>query len=307
MSERQQDANEKHNARIAAFFDLDGTLTPLPSLERRFLRILRYRREVSLKNYWLWLREAVRLLPRGISAVTHANKMYLKGVHGLDESGTENRSDSPGHKSGHLGEGQASAPPRRNPRWPVPRFFVEAVERLTCHAMLGQAIVLVTGTLAPLAAEAARKLEAELAACRFPTTIRVCATKLEQTGGRWTGKILGEAVFGEAKARAVRTLAEEMQLDLAQCWAYGDNGQDRWMLAAVGNPVTVNPSPKLLRIARKRGWPVLHWDQEQLARRTKRKEGNGIDSLQVAPARGRKEGKTCINSSAAISGSGSAV
>lgn len=274
MSEKQQDANEKHNARIAAFFDLDGTLTPLPSLERRFLRILRYRREVSLKNYRLWLREALRLLPRGIGAVTHANKMYLKGVHSLDESGTENRSDSPRRKSGHQGEEQASAPPRRNPRVPVPRFFAEAVERVACHAMLGHAIVIVSGTLAPLAAEATLALETELAAQGFPIKIRVCATRLEQACGRWTGKALGEAVFGEAKARAVRVLAEEMQLDLAQCWAYGDNGKDRWMLAAVGKPVTVNPSPELLRIARKHDWPVLHWNsRKELAHNTERTRG----------------------------------
>ena len=64
---------------VAAFFDLDGTLMPLPSMEQRFFRILRYRGEIPLKNYFLWLREAVGLLPRGISAMTHANKMYQIG------------------------------------------------------------------------------------------------------------------------------------------------------------------------------------------------------------------------------------
>src|SRR5947208_13652124 len=52
------------SARIAAFFDLDGTLMPLPSLERRFFRMLRKRHEIPLKNYFLWLGEALQLLPR---------------------------------------------------------------------------------------------------------------------------------------------------------------------------------------------------------------------------------------------------
>jgi phosphoserine phosphatase len=64
-------------------------------------------------------------------------------------------------------------------------------------------------------------------------------------------------MFGKAKARAILTLAREMNLDLRQSWAYGDGAQDRWMLASVGNPAAVNPTPKLLRIAWKQGWPVL--------------------------------------------------
>ncbi len=245
------------SGRVAAFFDLDGTLMPLPSLEQGFFRILRYRREIPLKNYFLWLREALMLLPRGISAVLHANKMYLKGVQSFEESGTGNCSDSLGHKSGHPAEGQASTPPKRNPRWPVPRFFQDGVERVAWHASQGHDIVIVSGTLEPLAKAAAAALEAELEARGIIVNVRVCATKLEQVNCRWTGRILGQAMFGEAKARAMRKLAIEMGLNLSQCWAYGDSAKDRCMFAAVGNPTAVNPTQKLVRIARKRGWPVL--------------------------------------------------
>ena len=70
--------------KVAAFFDLDGTLTPLPSLERRLFRMLRDRREIPLKNYFLWLREALELWPHGMSRVAQANKMYLRGVKSFD-------------------------------------------------------------------------------------------------------------------------------------------------------------------------------------------------------------------------------
>ena len=129
--------------------------------------------------------------------------------------------------------------------------------------MQGHAIVIVTGTLEPLANAAARALEEELAERGFVAGIRVRATKLEESEGWWTGRILGEAIFGKAKARAVRALAEEMGLDLSQSWAYGDSTQDRWMLASVENAAVVNPSTKLARIARKRGWPVLHWRERR--------------------------------------------
>lgn len=252
------------SAGVAAFFDLDGTLLPLPSLEQRFFRLLRFRREIPLKNYFLWLREALKLFPRGISTVTHANKMYLQGVHSLDESGAENRTHSSEYKSGHpwrhkasQGEGQASTPPRRDPRRPVPLFFAEGVERVAWHGRQRHTIVIVSGTLEPLASAAARALEIELAVRGIAVGIRVCATRLEESGGRWTGRILGEAMFGRAKARAILTLAEEMSLDLSQSWAYGDSVQDRWMLASVGNPAAVNATPKLARIAWKRGWLIL--------------------------------------------------
>ena len=254
--EEVNDAKEK-SACVAAFFDLDGTLMPLPSLERRFFRVLRYRREIPLKNYFLWLREALRLLPCGISAITQTNKMYLRGVRSFDESALAVRSDLPGHASGHQAGGQASEPPNQTPRWPVPRFLKDALERAAWHAKHAHPIVLVSGTLEPLAKAAASELAAVLGARGVAAKIRVCATKLEESDGKWTGRILGEAVFGKAKARALRALAEEMHLDLSRCWAYGDSATDRWMLATVGNPVAVNPTQRLARMAQKQGWPLL--------------------------------------------------
>lgn len=245
------------SGRTAAFFDLDGTLLPLPSLEQRLFRVLRYRRVIPVKNYLLWLGEALKLLPSGIGAMTNANKMHLQGVSSLHESGAKNHSDSCAHKSGQQDEGQASMPPRRNPRWPVPRFFEDGVERVLWHAKQGHAIVIVSGTAEPLANVAAQVLEEELASCGIAAKIRVCATRLEESDRRWTGRILGQAMFGRAKARAVLALAQEMNLDLSQSWAYGDGAQDRWMLAVVGNPAVVNPTPQLRRVARKQGWPIF--------------------------------------------------
>jgi phosphoserine phosphatase len=258
------------SSQIAAFFDLDGTLLPPPSLEQRYFRTLHHRREIPLKNYFRWLREAWKLLPRGVSAVTHANKMYLRDMESFGESGTENDASSLVHKGGRpsscradQAEGQALMLPRRTPRLPVPRFFEDGVERVVCHAMLGHAIVIVSGTLERLANAVAGVLEEELAVRGFATKIQVCATKLEEIEGRWTGRILGEAMFAPAKARAIGKVAGEMALDLSRCWAYGDSAADRWMLTAVGHPTAVNPSLRLARIAGKRDWPILRWTKER--------------------------------------------
>jgi fatty acyl-CoA reductase len=247
---------------VAAFFDLDGTLMALPSLEQRFFRILRGRREIPLRNYFLWLREAVRLAPRGISGILQVNKMYLRGVQILEERGRGDEAPSFRHKGGHQGQGQASAPPRRNPRWPVPDFLEEAVEQAEWHARQGHAIVLLSGTLEPLAREAGRALEAVLAERGIHCALRVCATRLEEVDGKWTGRILGEAMFGEAKEREARRMAAELKLDLTQCYGYGDSASDRWLLGAVGRPVAVKPGKELASLARKHGWAVLEWKEE---------------------------------------------
>lgn len=244
MKERKWDQEVKaHGGNIAAFFDLDGTLTALPSLERRLFRVLRYRQAIPAKNYFLWLVEALRLAPRGFTAILEANKMYLREV------------------NFRLHSGQLS----------VPIFFRDAIEKVAWHARQGHAIVLVSGTLEPLADEAARALEAELASRGIAGAVRVCATRLEETGSSWTGRIADDAMFGKAKARAARQIAAEMKIDLARCYAYGDSANDRWLLATVGQPAAVNPSKKLQRIAVMRGWPMIYWHEgKTLTLRTRR-------------------------------------
>ena len=258
---------------VAAFFDLDGTLVALPSLERRFFRILRYRREIPAKNLFLWLGEALRLIPRGTSAILQSNKLYLRGLQIVDECGERDGEVSSWHKDGHQAKGQASAPPRCNPRLPVPRFFAQAIERVAWHARQGHQIVLLSGTLEPLALGVARALEDDLAARGITATIRVLATRLEERDGKWTGKISGEAMFGEAKARAAKRLAEKMQLNLERCYAYGDSLNDRWLLAMVGNPAAVNPSNDLASLAQTFGWPVVHWEEKEKS--AQRPRGHG--------------------------------
>jgi HAD superfamily hydrolase (TIGR01490 family) len=249
-------------ARVAAFFDLDGTLLPLPSLERRFAAALRDQRLIPLRNYFRWLAQAIRLSPQGLLRMTRANKMYLRDIsvsHGtllLRSTGTlvypeSRRACVP---VTHYAAASASAKIDH-----LPAFFPEAIHRATWHASQGHAVVLVTGTLEPLAKQAALALTIRLLARGITTSIRVCATRLEETHDRWTGRITGEAIFGQAKARAVQRIAAESGFDLARCYAYGDSTSDRWMLGAVGSAAAVNPSRELDRIARLRAWPIFLW------------------------------------------------
>lgn len=220
----------------AAFFDVDGTLVEKPSLEHRFFRLLRHEGKISASNCFAWLKEAVRLVPNGLTYVLQGNKAYLRGIRasGLRPDRATN-----------------SAP-----------FFPKAVRCVAQHAINCERIVLVTGTLELLAEEIANRLRRELAKREVPAEIHVCATRLEEKDGRWTGQILGAPMFREAKAIAVWWFAEKWKLNLAECSAYGDSASDQWMLASVGNSVAVNPDSGLRIAAQRQRWKIVDWRRE---------------------------------------------
>jgi phosphoserine phosphatase len=141
----------------------------------------------------------------------------------------------------------------------VPEFFPAAVQRVWWHALRGDSIVLVSGTLAPLAEIVKYALERELLWRGVETKISVLATRLEICEGHCTGRVTGAAMFGEEKVRAVREFARQRNISLAQCSACGDSSLDRWMLASVGHPFAVNSTSRLRRIARLHGWQMLEW------------------------------------------------
>ncbi len=217
----------------AAFFDVDGTLVEKPSLERRYFRVLRHEGKFPLRNGLAWLAELARLAPNGLTYALQGSKAYLRGIR------------STGLRANRAGD---DAP-----------FFPEAVECVAQHAANGERIVLVTGTLEFLAEQIAQRLRTEMAKRNVEAEIHVCATRLEQKEGRWTGRVLGPPMFGEAKAIAVWWYAEKWKLNFKECAAYGDGALDEWMLAGVGKPVVVNPEAGLRTAAKRRGWEIVTW------------------------------------------------
>src|SRR5262249_47336912 len=156
----------------------------------------------------------LRLAPRGIETMLRANKMYLRNVPARHLGGT----DTPVCANFGLAEPCSTS----MTFLALPSFFPAALSQVAWHALAGHAIVLVTGTLAPLAHQVAVTLTMRLAARGCLAPVGVCAMRLEEIDGRWTGRIVGEAMFGQAKARAVQRLATEEGFDLKRCYAYGD-------------------------------------------------------------------------------------
>jgi phosphoserine phosphatase len=221
--------------RIAAFFDLDGTLVPEPSLEHRLFAELRLNGRIPLANYLRWGVEALRLLPKGLLAARYRNKRHLTGVH----CDLVLR-----HMDSIV-------------------FFEEGIARVAWHARQGHEIVLVSGTLEALAQLAAAALECELEVHGISLSLRVCATRLAENRGSWTGHLAGEALYGPSKARSIESLGACEQIDLRQSHAYGNSLLDRHLLSAVGHGHAVNPGRELAGLANKKNWPIWHWHLEK--------------------------------------------
>lgn len=243
----------------AAFFDVDGTLLPPPSLEWRFVSYLLGRDKLDTANILRWLVNVALSLPRGARRAIEANKSYVAG---LPVSLVADWVDS--FAEGHSNCGLLG-------------IFQEGLVRVRWHQSLNHRIFLVTGTLAPLAKHFASILpgRAESIATELAVSIRAgayapCFAMRTESGAPkissenpdfpvWTGELAGEHIVGDAKRRAVQSLASRHDLDLTNCYAYGNSWGDRAMLEAVGHPEVINPSRRLTSAARKRGWPISQW------------------------------------------------
>ena len=114
------------------------------------------------------------------------------------------------------------------------------------HLDRGQRVWLVTATPVELATIIARRLRLTGA----------LGTVAESFDGVYTGHLVGDVLHGEAKAHAVRALAEREGLELDKCSAYSDSINDIPLLSLVGNPVAINPDSALRAEAKSRGWEI---------------------------------------------------
>jgi len=123
------------------------------------------------------------------------------------------------------------------------------------HREAGRMVVLATTTPFDLIEPLARRLGLDdVVATRYQV-------KVDESGvERYTGNIEGVFVWAAGKLTAVRQWAADHDVDLNDSWAYSDSIYDLPLLSSVGQPVAVNPDPRLAVVAALRRWPQLHWD-----------------------------------------------
>ncbi len=216
----------------AAFFDVDGTLVHANVVH--YYRYLALRHASPLRRGWWYC----RFLPRVpafllLDKINRArfNRFFYQSYAGMDAA--QARADAETLFVDFI----------------RPRLFPEALATMQAHQRAGLRTVLVTGSLDFIVAPLARMLGVSDTLC----------VALAEDQGRFTGELTTPPLSEGEKARVVRAYAEEHQLDLLQCYAYGNDPADIPMLQAVGHPVAVNPHGALAHLAADQGWPVRRW------------------------------------------------
>jgi putative phosphoserine phosphatase/1-acylglycerol-3-phosphate O-acyltransferase len=212
------------NTRIAAVFDVDGTLIARTSMEQLFIRFLWRRGELDVREMAGTLRGAVEALAAGRSPLT-TNKGYLRGknaarVRQLARECFE--TDIAG------------------------RLLPRAIERLRWHQQAGHFVLLLSGALDVLL---------EPLAEHFGVSARI-GVELEAHDRCLSGRIAGLHPYGIVKADCLATIGRAANFDLKRSFAYANHHTDRFLLAMVGHPVAVNADAGLRRIAASRGWMI---------------------------------------------------
>lgn len=214
-------------SRIAALFDLDRTLLDTSSGQLYARYLYRHgqmsRRELARVAWWgllsnLGLLKMETLIPR-----------LLADAAGDDEQEMRQLCD----------------------RWfaedVVPHLTERGQQRVAEHREQGHVVAIVSAST--------QYVVRPMAAYLGIGEQYVC-TRLESEDGKLTGEVTPPVCYGAGKIVWAERFAAEGGVDLEASYFYSDSISDRPLLERVGQPVAVNPDPRLRRLARRQGWPI---------------------------------------------------
>lgn len=131
----------------------------------------------------------------------------------------------------------------------LPQVAPAALRELEKRKSEGYLCALLTATSSHAAESLARRVGIE----------HVLASRFAVAGGRFTGDIVEPFCYGAGKVRAVEVWGRSRGVDLTASAFFTDSASDLPMLERVGEPVAINPDPRLRWQARRRGWPIYWW------------------------------------------------
>ncbi|MBI5159878.1 MAG: SDR family oxidoreductase [Micrococcales bacterium] len=123
----------------------------------------------------------------------------------------------------------------------------DALRLIREHRAAGHRTVLVTGSIAQLAAPIAGLFD------------EVVGSAMHERDGVLTGYLAKPPLVDEARGAWLRQYADRHDIDLSASYGYGDSHADLRWLDLLGNPNAVNPDSELSREAHRRQWRIHSW------------------------------------------------
>lgn len=213
--------------RIAAFFDVDGTLLKKTSdifiinelYRRRIIRL----RDIIRFYYYNFLHKANLL---DIDQV----KKFLKFLKGVKKDEAERIvRDSFNKKMKHN----------------ISRIMINEIKM---HKKKRHIVVLISNSPEIIVKRFKDYLNADMIEC----------TRLELKAGVYTGRII-RFCYGLYKNSCILNLKNSIGIDMKNSYFYSDSFSDMPMFNMVGNRVAVNPDLKLRIYAKKHGWRIIDY------------------------------------------------
>ena len=131
----------------------------------------------------------------------------------------------------------------------LPRFFTGALETVQDQRERGREIVLVSAGPRYLIQVIGEWIRADAVITAGPL--------VEED--RVTDVLDGPVCSGKGKVQRVREYLWKRGMVLGDCVCYADSINDLPLLELAGQAITVNPDPRLKRVARLRGWKILRF------------------------------------------------
>jgi fatty acyl-CoA reductase len=226
--------------RVAAFFDMDGTLLSSNVIETYLWMRLQ---DLSTAERASEIGRIAARLPGLVRAERRERSAFLRSIYreyeGAQLSDLDEVVDA--FLTDHV----------------LARLAPAAVRRVREHRAAGHPTILITGAIRPLTRPLA------------PLFDHIEAAELGvDERGRCTGFLAASPLVGESRSAWMRSWSAANGIDLAASYGYADSHSDLPLLEAVGNPVAVRPDVALFRHARRLRWNIVDWPSSPSTART---------------------------------------
>ncbi len=222
--------------RIAAFFDVDGTLTS----ERTWKGIIGYFQTYNLRR-----------TTHAVFLGLHYPLYFLRRMGLLSES--RFRATWASHLAWYV-RGYTLSEANKVWTWGIENFLSQHWREDTCtllrqHQIKNDLVMLVSSAPQPFLEAIANHLGVQ----------HCVGTRLESNDQVYTGRSLRPVCIDAYKAILVREYLNNLgiKVDLHRSYAYADSIADLALLEMVGNPIAVYPDRLLTQTARQRGWAIF--------------------------------------------------
>lgn len=206
--------------RIAAFFDIDGTISREGLISQMFRKMIRY----ELIDASKWHEEVEPAFTEWDNRVGGYDH-YLQKMVDIYSETVKNT------EAFHIEYIARKVVEQRGER-----VYTYSRDRIRWHQDQGHLVIAISGSPMELVREMALKYQLD----------DFCGTVYEVgENGLYTG-VIHPMWDSRSKLRALNELAEKHDIDLAASFAYGDTTGDFTMLNLVGYPFAINPTKELI-------------------------------------------------------------